>query len=154
MPFSLVCLQGENGSWETLADLCARQISGTPHIPDALHRLTTAHLHNSTLTLEADFADAEKTPRSLREVEAEAVAFLFCEALELEGRITVAGICRTGSIKTSAFTAPGSPWGRLGTRRLPRSGLSFLLRAIQTASSVANPTKSKTCNCLTGEIAY
>ena len=36
-------------------------------------------------TLEADFADTEKTPRSLREVEAEAVALLCCEALELEG---------------------------------------------------------------------
>ena len=36
-------------------------------------------------TLESDFADTEKTPRSLREVEAEAVALLCCEALGLEG---------------------------------------------------------------------
>ncbi len=36
-------------------------------------------------TLESDFADAEKTPRNLREVEAEAVALLCCEALGLEG---------------------------------------------------------------------
>lgn len=36
-------------------------------------------------TLEADFADTDQTPRSLREVEAEAVALLCCEALELEG---------------------------------------------------------------------
>ena len=35
-------------------------------------------------TLEADLADTEQTPRSLREVEAEAVALLCCEALELE----------------------------------------------------------------------
>jgi hypothetical protein len=35
--------------------------------------------------LGADFADKEKTPRSLREVEAEAVALLCCEALGLEG---------------------------------------------------------------------
>jgi len=36
-------------------------------------------------TLESDFADAEKTPRNLREVEAEAVALLCCEVLSLEG---------------------------------------------------------------------
>ena len=36
-------------------------------------------------TLESDFADAEKTPMNLREVEAEAVALLCCEALGLEG---------------------------------------------------------------------
>jgi hypothetical protein len=35
--------------------------------------------------LESDFADTEKTPRTLREVEAEAVALLCCEALGLEG---------------------------------------------------------------------
>ena len=36
-------------------------------------------------TTEADFADTEITPRNLREVEAEAVALLCCEALNLEG---------------------------------------------------------------------
>ncbi len=41
-------------------------------------------------TLESDFADTEKTPRNLREVEAEAVSLLCCEALDLEG----AGYCR------------------------------------------------------------
>ncbi len=41
-------------------------------------------------TLESDFADTEKTPRNLREVEAEAVALLCCEALGLEG----ANYCR------------------------------------------------------------
>ncbi|MCA1577052.1 MAG: ImmA/IrrE family metallo-endopeptidase [Acidobacteria bacterium] len=36
-------------------------------------------------TSEGDFADGEATPRSLREVEAEAVALLCCESLGLEG---------------------------------------------------------------------
>jgi hypothetical protein len=36
-------------------------------------------------TTEADFADTERTPKNLREVEAEAVALLCCEALNLEG---------------------------------------------------------------------
>src|SRR5207245_10763116 len=41
-------------------------------------------------TAEADFADIEMTPRNLREVEAESVALLCCEALNLEG----ADFCR------------------------------------------------------------
>lgn len=41
-------------------------------------------------TSEADFSDTERTPKNLREVEAEAVALLCCEALELEG----AAFCR------------------------------------------------------------
>lgn len=36
-------------------------------------------------TAEADFADTDRTPKSLREVEAEAVALLCCEALDLPG---------------------------------------------------------------------
>jgi antirestriction protein ArdC len=36
-------------------------------------------------TSEADFSDTERTPKNLREVEAEAVALLCCEALDLEG---------------------------------------------------------------------
>ena len=36
-------------------------------------------------TSEAEFNDSETTPRNLREVEAEAVALLCCEALSLEG---------------------------------------------------------------------
>ncbi len=36
-------------------------------------------------TAEADFTDTDRTPKNLREVEAEAVALLCCEALNLEG---------------------------------------------------------------------
>jgi hypothetical protein len=36
-------------------------------------------------TSEADYTDTERTPKNLREVEAEAVALLCCEALNLEG---------------------------------------------------------------------
>ena len=53
-------------------------------------------------TLEADFADTEKTPRSLREVEAEAVALLCCEALGLEG----ADYCR-GYLQNWLYQALG-----------------------------------------------
>jgi hypothetical protein len=36
-------------------------------------------------TQESEFTDSEHTPRNLREVEAEAVALLLCESLELPG---------------------------------------------------------------------
>ncbi len=42
-------------------------------------------------TFEADFTDTERTPKNLREVEAESVALLCCEALNLEG----ADFCRS-----------------------------------------------------------
>jgi hypothetical protein len=45
------------------------------------HELAHSILHSS----EDDFADAESTPRSLCEVEAEAVALICCESLGLEG---------------------------------------------------------------------
>lgn len=53
-------------------------------------------------TLEAKFADTEMTPKSLREVEAEAVALLCCEALNLEG----ADYCR-GYIQTWLYRGIG-----------------------------------------------
>jgi hypothetical protein len=37
------------------------------------------------LTTEGDFTDTEQTPRNLRKVEADSVALLCCEALNLEG---------------------------------------------------------------------
>jgi hypothetical protein len=42
-------------------------------------------------TAESDFADTERTPKNLREVEAEAVALLCCEALNLEGAVYCRG---------------------------------------------------------------
>src|SRR5437588_13014477 len=51
---------------------------------------TKWHTFSLGHTAEADFADIEMTPRNLREVEAESVALLCCEALNLEG----ADFCR------------------------------------------------------------
>ena len=52
-----------------------------------LHELGHVILGHTT---EAEFADADTAPRSLREVEAESVALLCCESLGLEG----AAFCR------------------------------------------------------------
>jgi hypothetical protein len=53
-------------------------------------------------TAETNFTDTERTPKSLREVEAEAVALLCCEALNLEG----SNFCR-GYIQNWLFPARG-----------------------------------------------
>lgn len=67
-------------------------------------------------TTEADFSDSDETPKSLREVEAEAVAMLCCEALDLEG----AQFCR-GYIQT---------WlKREGASIIPEKSAQKILRA-------------------------
>ncbi|MGH9871665.1 MAG: ArdC-like ssDNA-binding domain-containing protein [Pyrinomonadaceae bacterium] len=60
-------------------------------------------------TLEADFADTEKTPRSLREVEAEAVALLCCEALSLGGADYARGYIQNWMYQGIGFDADAIP---------------------------------------------
>ena len=56
-------------------------LSPLPH-KTLFHELAHVELGH---TLEADFNDSERTPKSLREVEAEAVALILCESLSLPG---------------------------------------------------------------------
>jgi hypothetical protein len=60
-------------------------------------------------TVEAAFADTEKTPRSLREVEAEAVALLCCESLELEGADYCRGYLQNWLYQGVGFDASAIP---------------------------------------------
>ncbi len=60
-------------------------------------------------TLESDFADTEKTPRNLREVEAEAVALLCCEALGLEGSDYCRGYLQNWLSQGIGFDATAIP---------------------------------------------
>ncbi|MDQ3668400.1 MAG: ImmA/IrrE family metallo-endopeptidase [Acidobacteriota bacterium] len=60
-------------------------------------------------TAEADFADTEKTPRNLREVEAEAVALLCCESLELEGADYCRGYLQNWLYQGIGFDASSIP---------------------------------------------
>src|SRR5438132_4460775 len=55
-------------------------VAQLPH-KTLFHEIAHVLLHTS----EGDFTDTEQTPRNLREVEAESVALLCCEALGLEG---------------------------------------------------------------------
>src|ERR1044072_3451575 len=62
-------------------EIAISPIAAMPH-KTLLHELAHIELGH---TLESDFSDSEITPRNLREVEAEAVAMLLCETLELPG---------------------------------------------------------------------
>jgi len=64
-------------------NLCEKRfpIRQKPAFNRSVGRADHALLHTS----EDDFTDTEQMPRSLREVEAESVALLCCEALGLEG---------------------------------------------------------------------
>ncbi len=69
------------------------------------HEIAHALLHTS----EADFADTEKTLGSLREVEAQAVALLCCEALSLEGADYARGYIQDWMYQGIGFDADAIP---------------------------------------------
>jgi len=60
-------------------------------------------------TSEADFTDTERTPRNLREVEAEAVALLCCEALNLEGPDYCRGYIQNWLYGSKGYNADAIP---------------------------------------------
>jgi hypothetical protein len=60
-------------------------------------------------TVEGDFADGETTPRSLREIEAEAVALLCCESLGLEGADYCRGYIQNWLYRGVGFDATAIP---------------------------------------------
>jgi hypothetical protein len=57
----------------------------------------------------ADLADAETTPRSLREVEAESVALLCCESLGLDGADFCRGYIQNWVRRASGFDPEAIP---------------------------------------------
>ena len=60
-------------------------------------------------TAEANFTDTERTPKNLREVEAEAVALLCCEALNLEGANYARGYIQHWLYGAIGFNAEAIP---------------------------------------------
>ena len=81
-------------------------------------------------TAEGDFADTETTPRSLREVEAEAVALLCCESLGLEG----ADFCR-GYIQNWLRQGSG-----VNAQAIPEKSAQKILRAADQIIRSGRPT--------------
>ncbi len=87
-----------------------RQIAINP-VAQLPHKTFFHELAHVTIghTLESDFADTEKTPRNLREVEAEAVALLCCEALELEGGNYCRGYLQNWLYQSIGYDASAIP---------------------------------------------
>jgi hypothetical protein len=84
-------------------------------------------------TTEADFADTEKTPRNLREVEAEAVAILCCESLELEG----ADYCR-GYLQNWLYQGVG-----FDASAIPEKSAQKIFRAADQILRAGRPAKEQ-----------
>jgi len=79
IPFTLT--DGNVQGYAQKRQVAISPLAAMPH-KTLLHELAHVELGH---TLESDFKDSEHTPRSLREAEAEAVAMLLCESLELPG---------------------------------------------------------------------
>jgi hypothetical protein len=60
-------------------------------------------------TAEADFTDTERTPKNLREVEAESVALICCEALNLEGADYCRGYIQNWLCPAIGYNGDGIP---------------------------------------------
>jgi len=85
-------------------------------------------------TAEGDFADTETTPRSLREVKAEAVALLCCESLGLEG----AEYCR-GYIQNWLYQGTGYK-----ADAIPEKSAQKILHAADQILRAGRPDKERT----------
>jgi antirestriction protein ArdC len=85
--------------------LAINPVAQLPH-KTLLHEAAHIVLGHSS---EADFADGETTPRTLREVEAEAVALLCCESLGLEGADFCRGYLQDWLRRGSGFDTDAIP---------------------------------------------
>ena len=79
IPFDL--LDGNCQGYARRRQVAVNPVAQLPH-KTLFHEVAHVVLGH---TAEGDFTDNERTPRSLREVEAESVALLCCESLQLEG---------------------------------------------------------------------
>lgn len=111
----------------------ARQIAINPvaQLPHKtlFHEVAHVLLHTS----EGSFTDTEQTPRNLREVEAEAVALLCCEALGLEGADYARGYIQNWLHEGTAYNADA----------IPEKSAQKILRAADQILRAGRPTKER-----------
>ncbi len=79
-------------------------VAQLPH-KTLFHEMAHVLMHTS----EGDFTDTEQTPRNLREVEAESVALLCCEALGLEGEDYARGYIQNWLYEAIGYNAEAIP---------------------------------------------
>ena len=105
-------LNGNSQGYAQKRSIAINPVAQLPH-KTLFHEIAHVVLGHTT---EADFSDTESTPKNLCEVEAEAVALLCCEALNLDG----AEFCR-GYIQQ---------WLKLGSdSAIPEKSAQKILRA-------------------------
>jgi hypothetical protein len=97
-----------DGNCQGYAKKCQIAISPVAQLPHKtlLHEMAHVVLGHTT---EADFTDTERTPKSLREVEAESVALLCCEALNLEGADYCRGYIQNWLSPSAGHMSDGIP---------------------------------------------
>ena len=103
-------------------------VAQLPH-KTLFHEMAHVLLHTS----EGDFTDTEQTPRNLREVEAESVALLCCEALNLEG----ADYCR-GYIQNWLYQGIG-----YDADAIPEKSAQKIFRTADHILRAGRPTKER-----------
>ena len=84
-------------------------------------------------TSEGSFTDTEQTPRNIREVEAEAVALLCCEALGLEGADYARGYIQNLLPEGSGCTAEA----------IPEKSAQKIFRAADQILRAGRPTRER-----------
>ncbi len=86
------------------SQIAINPVAQLPH-KTLFHEMAHVLLHTS----ESDFTDTEQTPRNLREVEAESVALLCCEALGLEGAEYARGYIQNWLYQGIGYNADAIP---------------------------------------------
>jgi antirestriction protein ArdC len=115
---------GNTQGYARKREIAVSPLAALPH-KTRFHELAHVTLGH---TAEGDFDDTERTPRSLREVEAEAVALILCETLGMPG----ADYCR-GYIQN---------W--LGSREvIPEASAQKIFRAADLILKAGQPPKEK-----------
>lgn len=132
LAIDLIPFDSTDGNWQGFArkrQIALNSVAQLPH-KTLFHELAHVVIGH---TAEADFADTEKTPRNLREVEAEAVALLCCESLGLEG----ADYCR-GYLQNWLYQAIGFDASAISERsaqRIFRAAVQILRAGHQNAKA-------------------
>jgi hypothetical protein len=126
IPFDLT--DGNTQGYAKRRQIAVSPIAALPH-KTTFHELAHVVLGH---TAEADFNDTEQTPRSLREVEAECVALLCCETLELPG----SDYCR-GYIQN---------WMSQGVDAIPEQSAQKIFRAADVILKAGRPEERREGN--------
>jgi len=110
------------------SQIAINPVAQLPH-KTLFHEMAHVVLHAS----EGDFTDTEQTPRNLREVEAESVALLCCEALGLEGADYARGYIQNWLYQGIGYDADA----------IPEKSAQKVFRAADQILRAGRPTKEQ-----------